>query len=89
MPPPTLPEVPLGVRRGGRRLEAGSWRGGQRSGPHLEFPRLGHVLDAFEGFVLLSVHVQAIYLQPFRTKEEREQSVTHSPTVEYVSMAPG
>lgn len=61
-----------------RSLSSGSWRG-QSLGPHLEFPRLGHVLDAFERFVFLAVHVQPIYLQAFGTKEEREQSVTESP----------
>lgn len=57
---------------------AGSWRG-QPLGPHLEFACLGHVLDAFERFVFLAVHVQPIYLQAFGTKEEGEQSVTESP----------
>lgn len=32
--------------------------------PHLKLARLRHVFDAFEGFVLLSVHVQPVYLQP-------------------------
>lgn len=31
--------------------------------PHLEFAGLGHVLDAFEWFVFLPVHIQPIHLQ--------------------------
>lgn len=31
---------------------------------HLELSGLGHVLDAFEGFILLPIHVQPVHLQP-------------------------
>lgn len=32
--------------------------------PNLELSSLGHVLDAFERFVFLTVHVQSVHLQP-------------------------
>lgn len=32
--------------------------------PDLELASLGHVLDAFERFVLLTIHVQPVHLQP-------------------------
>lgn len=32
--------------------------------PNLELSSLGHVLDAFERFVFLTVHVQSVNLQP-------------------------
>lgn len=31
--------------------------------PNLELSSLGHVLDAFERFVFLTVHVQSVHLQ--------------------------
>lgn len=42
-----------------------------RLGSYLELSRPGHVLDAFERFVFLAVHVQAIYFQTFRERNER------------------
>lgn len=36
--------------------------------PNLELSSLGHVLDAFERFVFLAVHVQSVHLQPCRAQ---------------------
>lgn len=36
---------------------------------HLELPSLRHVLDAFERFVFLTIHVQSVHLQPCRGTE--------------------
>ena len=55
-------------------------------GPDLEFARLGHVLDAFEWFVFLAVHVQAIYLQAFGTKGRETVCQRRVRTVQYVTM---
>lgn len=41
-----------------------SSRSSRASCPDLELAGFGHVLDAFERFVLLSVHVQPVDLQP-------------------------
>lgn len=42
-----------------------------RLGSDLEFASLGHVFDAFERFVLLTVHVQPIYLQTCWVRKQK------------------
>lgn len=59
IPAPLLP--PPSWQTGGGSVP--SWQSSRASCSDLELAGFGHVLDAFERFVLFSIHVQPVYLQ--------------------------
>lgn len=47
----------------------------QSLSPDLELTSLGHVLDAFERFILLTIHVQPIHFQSWWRREKHQEFI--------------